>query len=68
VVAVIAGASTRAYPWRLLEDRRAIVDELGGVPLVLFLSGDGLSFRAFDRRIDERPLDLGVLSASVHES
>lgn len=60
VVAVAAAGKTRAYGWRLLEDRRAIEDELGGVPVVVFLHPDGLSFRAYDRRLAGVTLMLEV--------
>ncbi|HTK83364.1 MAG TPA: DUF3179 domain-containing (seleno)protein [Bacteroidota bacterium] len=44
----IAGVS-KAYDWNLLKGERIIHDGVGGIPIVLLLSGDGKSFAAFQR-------------------
>ena len=58
VVGVSLGGASRAYPWSYLKSERLIQDELGGVPVALHLRSDGISFRAWDRRIGEDVLQL----------
>ena len=56
VVVVRVEGAARAYPWFHLEDVRLIQDEIGGVPIALHLLEDGVSFRAWDRRLDAKTL------------
>lgn len=62
VVAVRAGEAVRAYPWSALDRRKWISDELGGVPVLVLLHSDGISFRAFDARLDGVALELAPAS------
>jgi hypothetical protein len=36
------------------------MDRVGGVPVALLVGGDGISVRAFDRRVDGKELELMV--------
>jgi len=49
VLGVEVGATSKAYDWNRLKKERVINDEVGGVPLVLALAGDDLTFVAFER-------------------
>jgi hypothetical protein len=49
VVGVRIGSACRAYDWNHLKAKRVINDMVGGVPVVLVLSGDMYSFAAFQR-------------------
>lgn len=58
VVGVTHDGAARAYPWSVLARDRLLVDDLEGLPLALHLRADGISYRAWDRRIDGAPLAL----------
>ena len=49
VVGLSANGVSRAYDWQRLKTERVINDDLGGVPVVLVLATDGVSFAAFER-------------------
>ncbi len=53
----INGAA-KAYPLAALEKQSPILDELGGVPLLLVLGADRKSLRVFDRTVDGRTLEF----------
>ena len=40
----------QAYDWNRLKSERVINDDVGGVPVVVVLASDGVSFAAFERR------------------
>lgn len=68
VAGIVAGGQARAYEARRLAADSVILDELGGVPIVLW-SGGGRMLRAFDRRVDGAalllaPADAGHLRAA----
>jgi hypothetical protein len=48
----------RAYPFDALLRQNPIVDEVGGVPIIITLAEDKKSVRAFDRRVDARKLEF----------
>ena len=52
VVGVEVTASSKAYPLDRVREARALVDTVGGVPIVVVVAEDGRSVRAFDRRVD----------------
>jgi Protein of unknown function (DUF3179) len=58
IVGLEAGNATKAYPVELLVKQSPIIDELGGVPLVVVLGTDGKSVRAYERVVDGRKLEL----------
>lgn len=62
VAGIVVGGQARAYEVSRLEAERVILDELANVPIVLW-SGGGRMLRAFDRRIDGRPLLLAPTDA-----
>jgi len=49
VVGISAHGVSKAYDWNRLKTERVINDDVGGVPVVLVLASDGVSFAAFER-------------------
>ncbi len=49
VLGVEVGATSKAYDWNRLKKEHIINDEVGGVPIMLALAGDDLTFVAFER-------------------
>jgi Protein of unknown function (DUF3179) len=49
VVGIALGGAARAYDWKRLRRERVINDTVGGVPVVLALGPDSVSFFAFQR-------------------
>ena len=49
VVGISANGASKAYDWNRLKSERVINDEAGGVPVVIALGTDGVSFAAFER-------------------
>jgi hypothetical protein len=58
VVGVEIGGEAKAYPFAVLAERSPVVDEIGGVPLLVVVGEDGKSVRCFDRRVDGEALDF----------
>jgi hypothetical protein len=58
VIGVSVNNAARAYPFEALLKQSPIIDELGGVPLVIVLGDDRKSVRVFDRTVDGRRLEL----------
>lgn len=58
VVGLEAGGKSKAYPLDALQRQSPVVDEVGGVPLIVVVGEDGKSVRAFERRLDGRTLEL----------
>ena len=48
----------RAYPVAALEKQSPILDQLGGVPLLMVLGEDKKSVRVFERTVDSRALEF----------
>jgi hypothetical protein len=60
VAGVKLNGAAKAYPVTALEKQSLILDELGGVPLLLVLGEDRKSVRAFERSVDGRTLEFFV--------
>lgn len=58
VVGVRLGDETKAYPLAALRRQSPVIDNLGGVPVVLVVAEDGRSVRGFRRVVDGRELQL----------
>ena len=58
VVGVEANGKSMAYTFDALVKQNPIMDNVGGVPLLVLLSEDGKSVRVFDRRVEGRALEL----------
>ena len=58
VIGVKANDVPRAYPFSSLLKQSPIIDELGGVPIIVVLGEDQKSVRAFARTVDGRKLEL----------
>jgi hypothetical protein len=58
VIGLTVGNVSKAYPFESLVKQSPIVDEVGGVPIVVVLGKDGKSVRAFERIVDGRKLEM----------
>ena len=58
VVGVTAGNGAKAYPMDAIIKQSPIVDDVGGVPIVLMSAKDQKSVRAFERVVDGRTLEI----------
>jgi hypothetical protein len=58
VIGITVGDKATAYPFATLQKQSPIIDNVGGVPVVILLAEDNRSVRAFDRKIDGRPLEF----------
>lgn len=58
VVGVSIDGRAKAYPLETLASQSPVVDQLGGVPVLLVVDADGKSVRCFDRTVDGEALDL----------
>ena len=58
VVGVRVGDESKAYPLSALKRQSPVIDNLGGVPVVLVVAEDGRSVRGFRRVVDGRELQL----------
>lgn len=69
VVGIVVNGQAKAYPRQQLSPKAlrgngkpsmsyAVMDRVGGVPVAILVGGDGISVRAFDRRIDGRDVEL----------
>lgn len=59
VIGVLADGEARAFDWNELVQQRVIHDQVGTMPVVLTLAGDGASFYTFDTRVlAERPFQF----------
>jgi Protein of unknown function (DUF3179) len=58
VIGVVANNTSRAYPLETLAKQSPIIDEVGGVPIVIVLARDGKSVRAYERVLDGRKLEF----------
>ena len=52
VIGVSINGAVRAYPVTAIQKQNPIIDNVGGTGLVIFMSEDGKSIRAFDRNVD----------------
>ena len=64
IVGVTFGKVSKAYPWETLVAQNPIIDSVGGTPVLVLLHADGRSLRCFDRRVDEKPLELFLETAT----
>lgn len=53
----ISGAS-KAYPFLKIQQRAPVLDQLGGVPIVIMMNEDKKSVRVFERLLDGNTLEL----------
>jgi hypothetical protein len=51
VVGVDVNGEQKAYPLDRVREARALLDTVGGVPILVVVADDGRSVRAFDRRV-----------------
>jgi hypothetical protein len=62
VVGISSNGVSKAYDWKRLKTDRIINDDVGGVPVVIVLASDSVSFAAFERPDTSR---LGVLGDTL---
>jgi hypothetical protein len=60
IVGLEINGATKAYPFVDLQRQGLILDELGGVPLMMMLGEDKKSVRAFERKVDGRTLEFFI--------
>jgi Protein of unknown function (DUF3179) len=60
VIGVEIGASSKAYAFETLEKSGAILDQIGGRPVLLVRGADRRSIRVFNRLVDGRALEFVV--------
>jgi hypothetical protein len=58
IVGLTAGNASKAYPFDTVVKQSAIIDELGGVPILIVLGNDGKSVRAYERSVEGRKLEF----------
>lgn len=58
VIGVTIDGSSRAYPRRVLDRTRVLLDEIAGTPIAILAGADGHSIRVFTRTVDGRAVDL----------
>jgi hypothetical protein len=58
VIGIKINGAAKAYPFTDLERQSPILDELGGVPLIIVLGEDKKSVRVFERSVDGRTLEI----------
>ena len=58
VAGLDAGGASKCYPVEALARQSPVIDEVGGVPLVVLLNEDGKSIRAFERTVEGRALEF----------
>ena len=52
VVGINVNGAASAYPITALQKQNPIIDKLGGTPVIVVMSEDGQSVRAFERRVE----------------
>jgi hypothetical protein len=67
VVGVTVGKAAKAYDWRKLVATRVVHDQLGGLPLLLAVEADSLSFHAFGRQVDGKALHFERAGDGLHD-
>ena len=60
VIGIAANQSARAYPFDALTKQSPIIDDVGGVPVLIVLGDDKKSTRAYERTVDGRKLEFFV--------
>jgi hypothetical protein len=56
VLGLDRGAAARAWPVELLRRQAAVMDDLGGLGVVILVGEDGRSLRVFESTVDGRPV------------
>ncbi len=56
VVGIVQHQTAKAYDWNKLVVKQVIEDSLPGLPLLLMIEKDSVSFHAFDRRVNDKTL------------
>ena len=58
VVGIAVGGVERAYPLAVLRRQSPVLDDLGGIGVVLLVDADGRSVRVFESAVDGRRVDF----------
>ena len=58
IVGITIAAGDKAYPLELLIKQSPVIDDIGGVPIVIIVGTDHKSVRAFERNVDGRKLEF----------
>ncbi len=60
VIGIRLNGAAKAYPVESVVKQRLILDELGGVPILIVIGEDRKSMRAFERTVEGRKLEFFV--------
>ncbi len=60
VVGLSVNGVAKAYPFEALVKQSPVIDDVGGVPVVIILGDDKRSVRAYERVVDGRKLEILV--------
>jgi hypothetical protein len=60
IAGVKLNGTAKAYPIFLLQKQRAIVDQVGGRPIIVVIGADNRSVRVFERTLNGAPIELFV--------
>jgi Protein of unknown function (DUF3179) len=60
VAGITVNGSAKAYPFAALERQSPILDQLGGIPIIVVLGEDKKSVRAFETKVDGRKLEFFI--------
>jgi hypothetical protein len=58
VIGVTVGGVSKAYPLSALQRQSPVLDNVGGVPILVLVGDDKKSVRAFERRLDGKDLEF----------
>ncbi|HUQ66310.1 MAG TPA: DUF3179 domain-containing (seleno)protein [Flavitalea sp.] len=58
VIGVLNGSDAKAYDWNDLSEKRIIQDSLRGMPVLLLMENDSVSFHVYKREADGKTLEF----------
>ena len=64
VVGINVNGAALAYPVTALQKQNPIIDKVGGTPVIVLMSEDGQSVRAFERKVDGQEREFFLKSNS----
>lgn len=60
VVGVSINGQSKAYPFSALQEKKLIIDSVGGIPVLILLGDDKKSVRGYERKVGGRELEFFV--------
>jgi hypothetical protein len=68
VIGLIANGRAKAYRMSTLQQQSPVIDNIGGIPLVLLVADDKRSVRAFSRVVDGKAIELFAKPGAIVDS